>query len=230
MRDEFNHILDNVRTALKDLQEMVLKYRSLGTMEKRTWDRLRFGLKELNTTRQKLMFHTAQIELFLSNVMMHAIGRIESVLEDLVREIRSGRRAPTILSIEQGGDKAVVGWTQLANDLSECGIPLPDIERYRDDIEEYLAQLTSDLDLNSIASPPGFDADGDALGLTAGPVPEDNWDSISQRMASDGDPPSPQANLQKLGVLSKILESAESDSGQLLTPIHTSYDSAFLPS
>jgi hypothetical protein len=67
------------------------------------------------------MFHTAQIEVFLSNVMMDAIGRIESVLEDLVREIRSGRRAPTILSIEQGGDEAVVGWTQLSNDLSECG-------------------------------------------------------------------------------------------------------------
>ena len=84
MRDEFNHILDNVRAALKGLQEMVLKYRSLGTMQKRTWDRLRFGLQELNTTRQKLIFHTAQIELFLSNVMMDAIGRIENVLEDLV--------------------------------------------------------------------------------------------------------------------------------------------------
>ena len=230
MRDEFNHILDNVRAALKELQEMVLKYRSLGTMQKRTWDRLRFGLQELNTTRQKLIFHTAQIELFLSNVMMDAIGRIENVLEDLVREIRSGRRAPTILSIEQGGDEAVVGWAQLANDLSECGIPLPDIERHRDDIEEYLSQLANDLDLNSIASPPGFDTDGDALEPTAGPAPEDNWDSISQRMASNGDPPSPQANLQKLGVLSAILETAESDPGQLLIPSHTSYDSAFLPS
>lgn len=122
---------------------------------------------------------------------MDAIGRIESVLEDLVREIRSGRRAPTILSIEQGGDEAVVGSTQLSNDLSECGIPLLDIERHRDDIEEYLTQLTGDLDLNSIASSPGFDTDSDALETTVGPVPEDTWDSISQRMASDRDPPSP---------------------------------------
>jgi len=63
MRDEFNHILENVQKSLKDLEQMVLKYRSLETMQRRTWDRMRFGLKDLNTIRQKLAYHTAQIKL-----------------------------------------------------------------------------------------------------------------------------------------------------------------------
>ncbi|KAF8861166.1 hypothetical protein BDZ45DRAFT_280328 [Acephala macrosclerotiorum] len=166
---------------------MVLKYRSLGTMEKRTWDRLRFGLKELNTIRQKLTYHTAQIKLFLSNLMMGSIGRIETLLEEFVKEIRSGKRAPTMLSIEQGGDEAVIGWKRLECDLSDSGVPFEDIDRHRDDIEEYLAQLTTHLVLNSVGSTAGLDAGSCSDGLGIEPVLEDNWDSISQRMASKED-------------------------------------------
>jgi hypothetical protein len=204
LRDEFNHILENVQTSLKDLERIVLKYRSLGTMERRAWDRARFGLKDLNTIRQKLTYHTAQIKLFLSTLTMSSLGRIESLLEDFIREIRGGRRARTLLSIDQGGDDAVVGWKQLESDLSEGGIPFEDIERHRDDIEEYLAQLIMGLELGSPSSPADF-----ATG-----VPEGNWDSISQRMgASNEDARSQieQSNVSKLDRVLPIKRKAEND-------------------
>ncbi|KAH8656957.1 hypothetical protein BGZ60DRAFT_343303, partial [Tricladium varicosporioides] len=141
MQSEFNHILENVQKSLKELEQMVVKYRSLATMERKTWDRMRFGLKDLNTIRQKLTYHTAQIKLFLGHLMVDSLGRIESLLEDFVQEIRNGKRAPTLLSIDHGGDEADMGWKQLESDLSESGIPSKDIERHRHEIEEYLVQL-----------------------------------------------------------------------------------------
>jgi hypothetical protein len=212
MQDEFTHILENTQTSLKDLEEMVLKYRSLGTMERRTWDRLRFRLKDLNTIRQKLAYHTAQIKLFLNNLMIDSLGRIESLLEDFVKEIRSGKRAPTLLSIEQGGEEAAVGWKQLENDLSEGGIPFKDIERHREDIEEYLAKLTMNLQLKSISSTTESDTGGDLLANTDEQVSEENWDSISQRMATNEDAPAQmdKSNVSKLDLVPPTIETAES--------------------
>jgi hypothetical protein len=185
MGDEFKHILGNVQQMLKDLEVMVLKYRSLATLEKRTWDRLRFGLKGLNTIRQKLTYHTAQMELFLSSLTVGALGRIENILEDLVLEVRNGRRPPTILSIDQVGEKGAMSWNQLQSDLSENGIALKDIDRHRDDIFEYMSTITTDPETRSddaiVSSDFGEDGDGpDAI--FSDQVPEDSWESISQRM------------------------------------------------
>jgi hypothetical protein len=186
MEDEFKHILGNVQQMLKDLEVMVLKYRSLATLEKRTWDRLRFGLKGLNTIRQKLTYHTAQMELFLSSLTVGALGRIENILEDLVLEVRNGRRPPTILSIDQVGEKGAMSWNQLQSDLSESGIALKDIDRHRDDIFEYMSTITTDPETRSddaiVSSDFGEDGGGPDP-IFNDQVPEDSWDSISQRMA-----------------------------------------------
>jgi hypothetical protein len=205
LRDEFNHILENVQTSLKDLEQMVLKYRSLGTMERRTWDRMRFGLKDLNTIRQKLAYHTAQIKLFLSTLTMSSLGRIESLLEDFIQEIRGGRRAPTLLSIDQGGDEAVVGWKQLESDLSDGGILYEDIERHRDDIEDYLAQLTMGLELSSPGSPAESATGGGLLRVNVARVPEDNWDSISQRMGANNEDATSQVEQSSISKLDMVL-------------------------
>jgi hypothetical protein len=223
IRDEFNHILGNVHQLLKDLEKMVLKYRSLATLEKRTWDRLRFGLKELNTIRQMLTYHTAQMELFLSSLTVGALGRIENLLEDFILEMRSGRRAPTILSIEQGGEEGAVGWRRLESDLSESGVAFKDIERHRDDIVEYLALLTVDSETPSHDAIvlPEFTSDGGVPGPTVnGQVPEDNWDSISQRMASSNNATTQkeQSRIRKLHSVILTTESVENDpSSQIST-------------
>jgi hypothetical protein len=187
MGDEFKHILENVQQMLKDLEEMVLKYRSLATLEKRTWDRLRFGLKGLNAIRQKLNYHTAQMELFLSSLTVGALGRIENILEDLVLEVRNGRRPPTILSIDLGGEEGAIGWNQLQSDLSEGGIALKDIDRHRDDILEYMSTITTDPETESndaiVSSDFGEDGGGPDS-IFNDQVPEDRWDSISQRIAT----------------------------------------------
>jgi hypothetical protein len=167
---------------------MVLKYRSLATLEKRTWDRLRFGLKGLNTIRQKLTYYTAQMELFLSSLTVGALGRIEDLLKDLVLEVRNGRRPPTILSVDLGGEEGAVGWTQLQRDLSEGGITLKDIDRHQDDILEYMSTLTTDPETQSGHAIMSSDFGEDGPGpdpIFNDQVPEDSWDSISQRMATN---------------------------------------------
>jgi len=230
MRDEFNHVLGNVQQLLKELEKMVLKHRSLATLEKRTWDRLRFGMKELNTMRQKLTYHTAQMELFLSSLTVGALGRIENLLEYFVLEVRSGRRAPTILSIEQGGEEGAVGWMRLESDLFESGVAFKDIERHRDDIVEYLALLTMDSGTPSHDAivPPEFTSDAGVPGPTVnGQLPEDNWDSISQRMASSNNATT-QKELSRIRKLHSVIlttESVENDpSSQISTALSDSFE------
>jgi hypothetical protein len=187
MEDEFKHILGNVQKMLKELEAMVLKYRSLATLEKRTWDRLRFRLKGLNKIRQKLTYHTAQMELFLGSLTVGALGRIEDILKDLVLEIRSGRRPPTILSIDLGGEEGAIGWNQLQSDLTESGIAPKDVERHRDDIEEYMSILTTDPETRSDDAIMSSDFGEESCvqdSIFNDQVPEDSWDSISQRMAT----------------------------------------------
>src|SRR5690349_7160092 len=46
-RHRLTMVCDNCRGALDDLDAIVARYESLGTHAQRTWDRMRFGLKDL---------------------------------------------------------------------------------------------------------------------------------------------------------------------------------------
>ena len=52
-------------------------------------------IEELDPIRISLNNHVGYINLFITSVSSDSLYRIETVLEDLVKEVRSGRRAPT---------------------------------------------------------------------------------------------------------------------------------------
>jgi hypothetical protein len=92
MREEFDSIFNGVQRSLKQLEMMVVKYRSLGAMKRNKWDKLRFCSKDLSTIRQKLAFHMAHIDLFMNSLTVGSLARIEVLLEDFINEVRSGKR------------------------------------------------------------------------------------------------------------------------------------------
>ena len=50
---------------LKDLQALVLKYEGLGTQSKRTWDRLKWGSKDITELRSRLTSNTVLLTAFI---------------------------------------------------------------------------------------------------------------------------------------------------------------------
>ena len=59
---------DGCRAVLKDLQELVNRYNSLGTNTKRTWDRLAWGSDNIAELRSRLISNTGLLTAFLKYV------------------------------------------------------------------------------------------------------------------------------------------------------------------
>ena len=52
--------------VLKDLDEMLLKYESLGSKSQRTFDRLRYGMEDVNGIRIRLISSVSMLEYFVN--------------------------------------------------------------------------------------------------------------------------------------------------------------------
>jgi hypothetical protein len=183
-KDELFMIRDNIETALQQLDDIVKRYQSLGRREKKTWDRVRFAAEDLDAIRGKLVFHTSAISLFLQSLSVGSLGRIEGVLEDLVREVRAGKKEKTLLSAcgeEEEEDYDAFAWAELKRELEEEGISGQDIEKYKDAIKIHLKNLVGD----------NRDGDGEAETTDRASTgsgdwrSDDEWESASQREGLD---------------------------------------------
>lgn len=52
-------------SVLKDLQALVLKYEGFGSQSKRTWDRLKWGTKDIAELRSRLISNTLLLTAFM---------------------------------------------------------------------------------------------------------------------------------------------------------------------
>ena len=66
-RQELGRILKNAMEALQELQQLIVQYLSLGTKQKLTWDRTKFGSESIQTIREKLFIHLSALSLFLAD-------------------------------------------------------------------------------------------------------------------------------------------------------------------
>lgn len=131
-KKEVEELVRHCRMVLLQLQRLVTRYKSLGTNQKRTWDRIKFGTEGVQDIREKLTFHTSAIQLFLTTLGTGSLGRIEKKLEMIIEEIRSGRREPSILTTSGDDDaEAEVQWDVLKSELVEDGFTKQDIESHK---------------------------------------------------------------------------------------------------
>lgn len=91
------------------------------------------------------MFHISAIDLFLTSLSTGSLGRIEAVLIDLIKEVKSGKKERTVISICEADTD--LSWHELRKELTEEGISNLDIERYRVEIKTYLKALVEDAQL-----------------------------------------------------------------------------------
>jgi ankyrin repeat protein len=109
-------ITKNCEEVLTQLDTLVVKFKSLGTARKKTWDRLRYPRKEILDIQGKLQLHETHLATYLQALGLGALGRIESHAEKNVEEIlraldrwgaelRSGQHASSILSDHTDDEK-----------------------------------------------------------------------------------------------------------------------------
>lgn len=158
-------LVANVSEVLKELDKLVKKYQGLARRERRIWNQLRLATEDLNKIRNKLTFHVTAINTFTSSLSYGTLTRIETVLLELVSEVREGRRPPSFASIHETNDGSV--WSELESELAEDGISKTDVAKHKDAIKTFVQSLLEDpneetMSLLEIASTIEYsDEDGD---------------------------------------------------------------------
>jgi hypothetical protein len=142
-------LLGNLSTTLKQAEEIVKRYHSLGRDQKTTWDRFGFATKDLVDLRSKLQFHVNGINLFITSLATGSLARIELVLDELVRDVKAGRKESTIVSTYE--DNVEISWDELERELVGDGITKEDIKQYKEEIKGYLRRLMEEDNICSIA-------------------------------------------------------------------------------
>ncbi|TVY62924.1 High osmolarity signaling protein SHO1 [Lachnellula suecica] len=138
---EWTSIQENLEFTLGELQDLVKRYYKMG---RNAWLRIQFVGENLKGLRARLAFHLGVVNTFVGSLslsalgrMEPALGRIEMMLRERVREERKGNREPTVLSAYENDD--AVSWEKIEMDLALEGVSAQEFEKNRERIRELLA-------------------------------------------------------------------------------------------
>ena len=147
-------------SLVAELEEILNKYKSLGTSRRKNWDRIRMSNKNLDSLRRQLVKQTASISAFVSILGISSQGRVENEvfpellqrMDHIAAQIRNGNASSsTALTTYDNDDKAV--WREFRRDMISAGIRSSDIHKYSAALKTYLARLQREGLLDEEESP-----------------------------------------------------------------------------
>ena len=142
-------LVKNLEEALKELDEVIRKHQGLARRERRIWNQLRLATEDLDKIRSKLTFHVIAINAFTSSLSRGTLSQIETVLLELVSEVRQGRRQPSLASLHQTNNDSV--WRELELELASDGIASTDVARHKAAIKVFVQGLPSDANVDAVS-------------------------------------------------------------------------------
>ena len=125
-------ILENSKATVTQLDNVIVKSKSLGWSRKRNWDRVRLTSQGLGALHSKLNLHISTLTAYLETIGVSALGRIENDIGDLLElrkvvdkiasEFSAGRREGSVMSTmtEYEGDNPRAWW-DLSSELNKEG-------------------------------------------------------------------------------------------------------------
>ena len=126
--------------VLKDLDGLLVKYESLGTNSRRTFDRMGFGMQDMTSIRSRLIANVTMLDAFnntyvelsslLSKIATLTLSRssharLENKLNSLIAEVRAGKREGSVISTQTFDTAAQSDqetWEALRKELEDIGI------------------------------------------------------------------------------------------------------------
>ena len=132
----------SLEEVLKELDGIIRKHQGPARRERKIWNQLRLATKDLDGIRSKLTFHVTAINAFTSSLSHGSLAQIETVLLQLVSEVRQGRRRPSFESLhETGNDNSV--WRELESELAREGISGAEVAKHKVSIKVFVQGLLS---------------------------------------------------------------------------------------
>ncbi len=166
-------MISNLNEVLKQLDAIVEKFQRLGRREKRIWNQLKLSSEDLDKVRGKLTFHVNAINAFTASLSRGTLARIETVLIELVSEVREGRRPPSVISVDDAQDQSV--WRELEAELAEDGISSTDVAPHKSAIMVFLLSLFN----QDVAETMSLD---EVASLVESSDDKEDWETLSRRM------------------------------------------------
>ncbi|KAF2182262.1 hypothetical protein K469DRAFT_587173 [Zopfia rhizophila CBS 207.26] len=148
------------RSLVAELEEILNKYKSLGTSRRRNWDRIRMNHKNLDSLSRQLVKQIACLSAFVSVLGISSQARVENEvfpkllqrMDYIAAQIRNGSASSsTALTTYDNDDKAV--WREFRRDMISAGIRSGDIHKYSAALRTYLARLQREGLLDEEESP-----------------------------------------------------------------------------
>ena len=138
-------------TLVVELEEVLDKYKSLGTNRRKNWDRIRLGNRNLDGLGKRLVGKTASLSAYISVLGISSQGRVENdVFPELLQKIdhmaaqmrRGNSSIRSALTTYEDDDKAV--WRDFRRELIGTGIRSREIHKYSAALKTYLSRLQRD--------------------------------------------------------------------------------------
>ncbi|KAK0107245.1 hypothetical protein ONS95_003946 [Cadophora gregata] len=114
-------ISNGCQSVLQDLQALIVKYDSLGSQSRRTWDRMRWGANDISELRARL---TSNIMLLTTFLMTSQVA-VERKLSKLAREFQDGKHEGsviTVATVESLAPNEKETWRAIRKELENIGI------------------------------------------------------------------------------------------------------------
>ncbi|KAM7212203.1 potassium channel AKT1 [Rhypophila decipiens] len=143
-----NMLLEGCDATLKELQNIVDRYDSLGTQSQRAWDRARFGLKDLSEIREKLVSSLTLLTAFNTAMINSSTARIEKKLNKFFAEVQAGLREGSVVTTTEDVSEKIAHtqdvWSEFRRELTDVGITVSAAEENREFIVERLRAAIAD--------------------------------------------------------------------------------------
>jgi hypothetical protein len=146
---DWAEILNSTRTTVTRLNNVVVKFKSLGQSRKRNWNRLRFAYKDLGEIHTELTLRISSLSVYLHTIGISAIGRIEremqglsemkEAIDKLADATRAGRQEGSVMTEYANDDQAI--WREFRRELISEGFSSDSIRKHKMHLKDYLRSL-----------------------------------------------------------------------------------------
>jgi hypothetical protein len=125
------------------LENLLSKYKSLGTKHKKKWDAVRLGAEGLADVRSKITFHTSAVSLFITTMGTSSLGRIEAKLDQIADDVRQGKVLETefVSPFEEPEASKEAKWHSLRDRLVEDGFEEKNLDIHEEWIRRRFHEL-----------------------------------------------------------------------------------------
>ncbi|KZP27568.1 hypothetical protein FIBSPDRAFT_1040109 [Athelia psychrophila] len=121
-REELNRVSRGSLSVLKELQDLLDKYSSLGSSYRKTWDKLRWGDEKVDLLRSRIISNISLLTAFNTSLVNASQAKILARLDQVLAEIQEGKRQSSVIPQLSRGIDHLIGpsdgvWRQVAREL-----------------------------------------------------------------------------------------------------------------